>query len=135
MLDSEAQQSVLLGGRNGAAQAALEAALEAGAGRVALLYGSAHLPDLERRLVQDLGFVREPGDAQWLDAWTIALPAGAPGGGGAAAVPRGPPGGLGGPRLTQAQTAGLVGLSLMLATDLMLWEAVFRWAADLAEKL
>ncbi len=111
------KHSVILGDRNGAAMDALRDALASGSRRVAILYGSAHLPDLERRMVEELGARRA---AQlWLPAWRVALPRAAA----AARVAQ-----LAPLQLRRPQVAALFGLSVMLATDLYLWELLFRWA-------
>jgi hypothetical protein len=41
---------------------------------VAILYGSSHIPDLTRRLMQIMGFV--PVQTKWRTAWSVAVPAG-----------------------------------------------------------
>jgi len=64
------EESVLVVARNKAALEVLEDQLEDGAKRLAIFYGAAHLPDLERRLLDELGFERK--SQQWIPAWSIA---------------------------------------------------------------
>ncbi len=115
LLGEEATRSVILGDRNTAAVAALDEALRAGAKRVAIFYGAAHLPDMEQRLLKQYGLRRK--ETTWLPAWRIALP-----------VPQRAQ--SGGVHLTRPQTAALFGLSLMLASDLYLWEVLLRYAGE-----
>ena len=110
----DAQHSVILGDRNAAALATLDAALASGARRVAIFYGAAHCPDLEHRLASGPLAMQRVGQ-EWLPAWRIAMP-GKP-------LPL-----LERPQLTKTQAAALVGLSAMLASDLYVWELVLRWA-------
>lgn len=109
----DAQHSVILGDRNAAALATLDAALASGARRVAIFYGAAHCPDLEHRLSSGPLAMRRVGH-EWLPAWRIAMP------GKLQLLER--------PQLTKTQAAALVGLSAMLASDLYVWELVMRWA-------
>lgn len=131
-LEEEAKGSVIIGDRNAAAAAAVAEALEAQASRVAVFFGSAHLPDLERRLVEEMGFARVPaerGGHAWVDAWVIPVEAEQGQGQGAAAEGRhtwlSPP--LRALAENPAQAAALFGLSAVLATDLYLWELLYRW--------
>jgi len=110
LLGEAAVHSVILGDRNAAAMVALTEALSSGAKSVAVFYGAAHLPDLERRLT-GMG-MRRTGTA-WLPAWSISLPL--PGQG---------------VRINRTQSAALFGISLMLASDLYVWELVVRWAGE-----
>lgn len=59
--------STLLEGRNEKCLQVLEREIAAGKKQLGIYYGAAHLPHMERRLVQDLGFTRT--DHQWLVAW------------------------------------------------------------------
>jgi hypothetical protein len=43
--------------------------IPAGTGSVGVFYGAAHLPDLEKRIVAELGYRRA--GARWLDAWKV----------------------------------------------------------------
>jgi hypothetical protein len=47
----------------------LEKQLDEGKKRIAIFYGAAHLPDMERRLVGDYGFARS--GESWLTAWQL----------------------------------------------------------------
>jgi hypothetical protein len=55
--------------RNAAAIAALKHRLARGDGRIILLYGASHAADLDRRLIDDLGFARA--ETTWLDAFSF----------------------------------------------------------------
>ncbi|MCA8964032.1 MAG: type II secretion system protein GspG [Planctomycetes bacterium] len=59
--------STLLEGRNEKCLKVLREELEKGHKRIGIYYGAAHLPHMERRLVQDMGFVRT--GQEWLVAW------------------------------------------------------------------
>lgn len=60
----------ILGDRNAAALAVLQQEIDAGDARsISLFYGAAHMPGLERELLQSLGFRRER--LRWLSAWQI----------------------------------------------------------------
>ncbi|MCH8059070.1 MAG: hypothetical protein IIA11_01290 [Proteobacteria bacterium] len=37
--------------------------------RIGIFYGVAHMPDLEERLVNELGLVRQ--EVLWIDAWKL----------------------------------------------------------------
>ena len=102
--------SVLVAERNNAAVAEVREAVQAGARRVAVVYGSAHMPDMERRLEDELGLRRV--GASWLDAWRVPLPR------------------ENERRLQRRQIAALGALSLLLATDLSLWEQLLGWAGS-----
>ena len=106
------RSSVLVAERNIAAVAAVRAAKHAGARRVAVLYGSAHMPDMERRLLDELGMQRVA--TAWADAWRVPLPCVEP------SVLR----------LQRRQAAALGAFSLLLATDLSLWEQLLQWAGE-----
>eukprot|EP00271_Cylindrocystis_brebissonii_P006716 TRINITY_DN19498_c0_g1_i1.p1 TRINITY_DN19498_c0_g1~~TRINITY_DN19498_c0_g1_i1.p1 ORF type:complete len:509 (+),score=79.93 TRINITY_DN19498_c0_g1_i1:359-1885(+) len=69
MAASVLSSSVIVGERNRAACEALEEALSDGCRRVAIFYGSGHLPDLDRRLREDFGMRRI--DQEWRTAWAI----------------------------------------------------------------
>ena len=55
--------------RNAAALKVLQKQLAAGKKRIGIFYGAAHLPDLEKHLVEDFGLAR--GSQQWLTAWDL----------------------------------------------------------------
>lgn len=153
-LEEEAKGSVIIGDRNAAAAAAIVEAIDAGSSRVAVFFGSAHLPDLERRLVEELGFARVPeerGGHSWVDAWRIPVEgsghsgriyagsAGVGAAGGSAAQqqqlegsspPPPSPSPLSVLARNPAQAGALFGLSAVLATDLYLWELLYRWVGE-----
>ena len=106
------RSSVLVAERNIAAVAAVRQAMHAGTRRVAVLYGSAHMPDMERRLLDELGMQRVA--TTWVDAWRVPLS-------------RVEPSAL---RLQRRQAAALGAFSLLLATDLSLWEQIYQWAGE-----
>lgn len=62
--------STLLEGRNEKCLTVLQRELAAGRKRIGIYYGAAHLPHLERRLVDDLGFAKA--GQEWLVAWDCA---------------------------------------------------------------
>jgi hypothetical protein len=59
--------STLLEGRNEKCLAVLQREIAAGKKKLGIYYGAAHLPHMERRLVEDLGFKKV--DHEWLVAW------------------------------------------------------------------
>ena len=61
--------SVLVGERNVAALEVMEEQIAAGKKKLGLFYGAAHLPDFDRRLREEYGFVRT--GTGWLTAWDI----------------------------------------------------------------
>jgi hypothetical protein len=67
--EEEGGESVIVAERNKVAVRALEQALRDGKRRIGIFYGGGHMPDLERRLVRDLGFRKAR--AEWLVAWDI----------------------------------------------------------------
>lgn len=61
--------STLIAGRNQAALAVLRRQLAEGKKKVAIFYGAAHMPDMEKRLREDFGLV--PIQTRWLLAWDL----------------------------------------------------------------
>ena len=61
--------SAILTERNKRCFEVLDKQLQAGKKRIAIFYGAAHLPDMERRLLADYGFKR--GSESWLAAWQL----------------------------------------------------------------
>lgn len=61
------KDGTLLQGRNEKCLRVLEREIAAGRQRIGIYYGAAHLPHMERRLVQDLGFTKIA--HEWLVAW------------------------------------------------------------------
>jgi hypothetical protein len=62
--------STILTERNKVALEVLRKQLDGGKKKVAIFYGAAHLPDMERRLASDFGL--KPGEPRWLTAWDLA---------------------------------------------------------------
>jgi len=63
---------LILTKRNEVVLERLKATLAEAPRTVAIFYGAAHMPDLEKRLVDSLGFERA--DAHWLRAWALRPP-------------------------------------------------------------
>jgi len=61
--------SALIAARNEHAIGVLREQIDSGVRRIALFYGAAHMTDLERRLVDELGLV--PTAVDWTDAWLL----------------------------------------------------------------
>jgi hypothetical protein len=61
--------NAVIGARNQRAVDVLKREIEAGARRIGIFYGVAHMPDLEERLLEQLGMTWESTD--WLDAWQL----------------------------------------------------------------
>jgi hypothetical protein len=59
--------SALIEARNEHAVTVLKRQIEAGNRHIAIFYGAAHMPDFERRLVNDLGLQKTA--IEWVDAW------------------------------------------------------------------
>ena len=77
MTDMEQMQDVLgedsgsavIGARNQRAIDVLQREIESGAERIGIFYGVAHMPDLEERLLDQVGLVYE--ETSWVDAWLL----------------------------------------------------------------
>jgi hypothetical protein len=61
--------SAIITERNKRCFEVLDKQLGAGKKKIAIFYGAAHLPDMDRRLLNDYGFKRS--DEQWLTAWQL----------------------------------------------------------------
>lgn len=61
--------SAIIESRNGRALEVLRGQLDAGAERVGIFYGVAHMSDFDKRLREDFGF--EPVETTWIDAWDL----------------------------------------------------------------
>ena len=61
-------ENVIIFDRNAKCLEVLDKQLEAGVKKIGVFYGAAHLPDLERRLVER-GFTRK--SSKWLNAWVV----------------------------------------------------------------
>jgi hypothetical protein len=67
--EGDGKESVIVAERNKVALRVLRESLAAGKKRLGIFYGAGHMPDLENRLVKDLGFRLDR--AEWLRAWDI----------------------------------------------------------------
>eukprot|EP00268_Persea_americana_P065077 TRINITY_DN8639_c0_g1_i1.p1 TRINITY_DN8639_c0_g1~~TRINITY_DN8639_c0_g1_i1.p1 ORF type:complete len:488 (-),score=94.43 TRINITY_DN8639_c0_g1_i1:185-1591(-) len=63
------ERSVIIGERNRVATEAVQRAIDDGHKRIAVLYGGGHMPDLGRRLREELDLI--PTRVQWVTAWSI----------------------------------------------------------------
>jgi hypothetical protein len=61
--------STIVTERNKKALAVLRRELEAGKERLAIFYGAAHLPDMEKRLLDEFGLKRA--EIRWMTAWDL----------------------------------------------------------------
>jgi hypothetical protein len=61
--------STILTERNKKALDVLRRQLDAGKKNLAIFYGAAHMPDMERRLIDEFGMQR--GESEWLAAWSL----------------------------------------------------------------
>ena len=61
--------NAVIGARNQRAVDVLKREIEAGASRIGIFYGVAHMPDLEERLRDQLGLTWE--STEWVDAWQL----------------------------------------------------------------
>ena len=73
-------ESVIVGERNKVAIEVLKKEMKLGRKKLGIFYGAAHMPDMEERLVKELGFA-QVGKERWLIAWDIRkkIPQGKPG--------------------------------------------------------
>jgi len=65
----EDADSAVIGARNQRAIDVLKSQLDGGAKRVAVFYGIAHMPDMEKRLINQLDLIYL--DTTWIDAWRL----------------------------------------------------------------
>lgn len=63
-------ESVIVGERNKVAIEVLKKELKLGKKKIGIFYGAAHMPDMEERLLKELGF-SQVGKEKWLIAWDI----------------------------------------------------------------
>ena len=126
MLTPVEEKSVIIGERNRVATEKIKEAINRGYKRIAVLYGGGHMPDLGRRLREELNMV--PADVQWVTAWsirsreidskslpflkTLAEASGWP--------------------LNRYETLALLIFSSVLAVDLWFWELFFGTAVSWA---
>jgi hypothetical protein len=61
--------TILIADRNKAAIKALQKELAKGKKKIAIFYGAAHMPDMEKRLREELGLKRQ--HEEWLTAWDL----------------------------------------------------------------
>jgi hypothetical protein len=61
--------STILTERNRKALEVLDRELKAGKKKLGIFYGAAHLPDMEKRLINDFGMKRQ--DERWVKAWSL----------------------------------------------------------------
>lgn len=61
--------STIITHRNGKAFKVLQQQIEVGKQKVGVFYGAGHLPDMERRLIEDFGMTA--GEPQWQRAWKL----------------------------------------------------------------
>lgn len=64
------RQNIIIHYRNGKAFEALRQELQNGKSKIAVFYGAAHLPDLGKRLEEQLGLKRNP-EPMWIQAWNL----------------------------------------------------------------
>jgi hypothetical protein len=62
--------SAVIAARNQRAIEVLEEQIDAGNKRIGIFYGVAHMPDFDKRLVEQLGLTRT--GTQWVDAWRLS---------------------------------------------------------------
>ena len=65
----EDSNSAVIGARNQRAVDVLQNEIDAGSRRIGIFYGVAHMPDLEERLLDQLGLVHDK--TTWVDAWRL----------------------------------------------------------------
>jgi hypothetical protein len=65
----EDADSAVIGARNQRAIDVLKSQLDGGAKRVAIFFGVAHMPDMEKRLINQLDLIYL--DTTWIDAWRL----------------------------------------------------------------
>jgi hypothetical protein len=68
MLGEDADNAII-GARNQRAIDVLERQIDAGEQRIAIFYGVAHMPDLEERLIKQMGLTYD--GMEWVDAWQL----------------------------------------------------------------
>ncbi|CAM6124292.1 unnamed protein product [Calypogeia fissa] len=125
------ENSVIIGERNRVAMDELHQALHEGCRKIAVFYGSGHLPDMDARLRREFGLY--PADIQWRTAWSIKrrgeIQQDALGDflGTMARVSGWP--------LSRYQTMALLFISAALAVDLYFWELLLGAVNDGAQQV
>ena len=61
--------SVILTDRNKVALKVLKKEMDTGKKKLAIFYGAAHLPDMEKRMIEKMGFERKR--TRWVKAWDL----------------------------------------------------------------
>ncbi|XP_057817382.2 uncharacterized protein LOC131030542 [Cryptomeria japonica] len=120
------KNSVIIGERNRVVMEELRAAMNDGCQKIAILYGSGHMPDMDERLQTEFGLV--PTQISWKTAWSLKNQK-------TSGQKQLPPFLSGivktiGWQLNRYQTLALLIFSLILAVDLWLWEVVFSSIKD-----
>ncbi len=69
MAMGESLNQLLIVDRNAEALRGLQKQIAAGKKKIGIFYGAAHLPDMERRLIEDFGLVKSK--HSWLEAWDL----------------------------------------------------------------
>lgn len=69
-INAGGKENVLIQLRNKEAMKVAVSELNAGKTKIAIFYGAAHLPDLERRLENELHLTRDP-NTRWFPAWNM----------------------------------------------------------------
>eukprot|EP00246_Nothoceros_aenigmaticus_P004384 TRINITY_DN15919_c0_g1_i1.p1 TRINITY_DN15919_c0_g1~~TRINITY_DN15919_c0_g1_i1.p1 ORF type:complete len:466 (-),score=53.15 TRINITY_DN15919_c0_g1_i1:31-1428(-) len=113
------ERSVIIGERNRIAMQELNGALSEGCRKIAVFYGSGHLPDMDQRLREQFGF--EPSDVSWRTAWSMKACSRAASPGTLTAALQTLQQASGWP-LNRYQTLAIIMLSAFLAVDLWFWE-------------
>ncbi|KAL2629152.1 hypothetical protein R1flu_013838 [Riccia fluitans] len=124
------ENSVIIGERNKVAMEELQEAVRDGCKKIAIFYGSGHLPDMHARLTRDFGLVAT--EIQWRTAWYIqsrkTIREGA-----LTSFLRNLAEVSGWP-LNRYQTLALLFLSGVLAIDLWFWELLLGGVIDYSEQ-
>ncbi|XP_057817392.1 uncharacterized protein LOC131030546 [Cryptomeria japonica] len=120
------KNSVIIGERNKVVMEELRAAMNDGCQKIAILYGSGHMPDMDERLRTEFGLL--PTQISWKTAWSLKNQK-------TSDQTQLPPFLTGivktiGWQLNRYQTLALLIFSLILAVDLWLWEVVFSSIKD-----
>ncbi|GLJ29963.1 hypothetical protein SUGI_0592310 [Cryptomeria japonica] len=120
------KNSVIIGERNRVVMEELRAAMNDGCQKIAILFGSGHMPDMDERLRTEFGLL--PTQISWKTAWSLKNQK-------TSGQKQLPPFLSGfvktiGWQLNRYQTLALLIFSLILAVDLWLWEVVFSSIKD-----
>lgn len=124
------ERSVIIGERNRIAMQELNNALDEGCRKVAVFYGSGHLPDMDQRLRKEFGL--EPSSVSWRTAWSMQARSRPPSPGTLSAALQVLQQASGWP-LNRYETLAIVILSAFLAVDLWFWEVFLGAVNEYAE--